>query len=214
MICKSTPPQLKIEKFSCHSFYKIIVKVIKMAKSLQDQLLSMGLSNKQKARKINSAKKKAVKKSRKDKQELINEAAELADKVREEQRRKSQQSNAQRNKAIKKKAIAAQIRQIIEMNSIVKATDDNTQAYNFTDNNKIKTLYVSSKNHDLISRGRIAIAKLEQTYHLIPVEAAKKINERDSRSIVLLNDPLTQKQGKDIEDDPYADYKIPDDLMW
>jgi uncharacterized protein YaiL (DUF2058 family) len=28
----------------------------------------------------------------------------------------------------------------------------------------------------------------------------------------LLNDPLTQEQ--DTEDDPYADYKIPDDLMW
>ncbi len=185
-----------------------------MAKSLQDQLLDMGLSNKQKARKINSAKKKAVKKSRKYNQKLINKATELAEQVREEQRLKSQQANAQHNKMTKKKAIAAQIRQIIEMNSIVKATDNKTQVYNFTDNNKIKSLHVSSKNHDLISRGRIAIAKLEQTYHLIPMEAAKKINERDSRSIVLLNDPVTQKQEKDTKDDPYADYKIPDDLMW
>ena len=185
-----------------------------MAKSLQDQLLDIGLSNKQKARKINSAKKKAVKKSRKDNKELINEVAELADKAREEQREKSQQSNIQHNKETEKKEIAAQIRQIIEMNSITKAKNDNTQAYNFTDNNKIKTVYVSSKNHNLISRGRIAIAKLEQTYHLIPMEAAKKINERDNTSIILLNDSLKQQQGQEAEDDPYADYQIPDDLMW
>jgi uncharacterized protein YaiL (DUF2058 family) len=186
-----------------------------MAKSLQDQLLGMGLSNKQKARKINSAKKKAVKKNGKDNEKLKNEVAELADKAREQQLRKSQRSNAQHNKGMEQKAIAAQIRQIIEMNSIVKSKDEKaTQAYNFNDNKTIKTLYVSAKNHDLISRGRVAIAKLEQSYHLIPVEAAKKINERDSRSIVLLNDALKQEEGHHVDDDPYADYQIPDDLIW
>ncbi len=185
-----------------------------MAKSLQDQLLGIGLSNKQKARKINSAKKKAIKKSRKEKQALKNEVAELANKAREEQRLKSQQSNAKHNKIMEQKAIAAQIRQIIEMNSIPKAEDDKTQAYNFNDNNKIKTLYVSVKNHDLISRGRIAIAKLDQDYYLIPVEAAKKIKERDHRFIILLNDALKPAKGETVEDDPYANYQIPDDLMW
>jgi uncharacterized protein YaiL (DUF2058 family) len=185
-----------------------------MANSLQEQLLGAGLSNKQKARKINSAKKKAVKKSRKEHIELKNEAAELAEKARQEQLRKSQQSNTKHNQQAEQKAIAAQIRQIIEMNSIEKAKNDQAQAYNFTDNNKIKTLYVSTQNHDLISRGRIAIAKLEQTYHLIPMEAANKINERDSSSIVLLNDPMQADTDQDVDDDPYADYQIPDDLMW
>jgi len=185
-----------------------------MAKSLQEQLLGAGLSNKQKARNINSAKKKAVKKSRKDNTVLKNEAAELADKARAEQLLKSQQSNAQHNQQAEQKAIAAQIRQIIEMNSIQKSADNQGQTYNFTDNNKIKTLYVSAKNHALISAGRIAIAKLEQSYHLIPMEAANKINERDSHFIVLLNDRQEQAKGEEIEDDPYADYQVPDDLMW
>jgi len=184
-----------------------------MANSLQDQLLGAGLSNKQKARKINSAKKKAVKKSRKDHTELKNEAADLAEKARQAQLRKSQQSNTAHNQQAEKIAIAAQIRQIIEMNSIEKAKGDQGQSYNFTDENKIKTLYVSAQNHDLISRGRIAIAKLEQTYHLIPMEAANKINERDSSSIVLLNDAIKTDSDQDV-DDPYADYQIPDDLMW
>ncbi|MCK5895563.1 MAG: DUF2058 domain-containing protein [Cocleimonas sp.] len=185
-----------------------------MANSLQDQLLGIGLSNKQKARNINSAKKKAIKKSRQENTELKNKAAELAGQARDAQRRKSQHSNAQHNQQAEQKAIAAQIRQIIEMNSIEKAKNDQVQAYNFNDANKIKTVYVSTKNHDLISRGRIAIAKLEQGYHLIPMEAANKINERDNNVIVLLNDPQKQQEGEVVEDDPYADYQIPDDLMW
>jgi uncharacterized protein YaiL (DUF2058 family) len=185
-----------------------------MANSLQDQLLGIGLSNKQKARKINSAKKKAVKKSRKEKTSLTNTVTELADKAREKQRLNSQKSNIKHNQQAEQKAIAAQIRQIIEMNSIEKSQNDQVKAYNFNDNNTIKTLYVSAKNHDLISRGRIAIATLEQRYYLIPMEAANKISERDAGFIVLLNDSQKQQKGETLEDDPYADYQIPDDLMW
>ena len=185
-----------------------------MAGSLQDQLLGAGLINKQKAKKINTAKKKAVKESRKNNTELENEAAELAEKAREEQRKKSQELNAKNKQEAEQKAIVAQIRQIIEMNSIEKSKGKDEQAYNFTDNNKIKTVYVSTQNQDLIIRGRIAIAKLEETYHLIPKEAANKINERDNTAIVLLNDPTQQEEGEDQADDPYADFQVPDDLMW
>ena len=72
---------------------------------------------------------------------------------------------------------------------------------------------MTTKNHDLVARGRIAIARLKNEYYLIPAEAATKILERDEGSIVLLND-AKQDDSEAIEDDPYADYQIPDDLMW
>lgn len=196
-----------------------------MSGSLQDQLLGAGLIQKQKAKNIQTAKKKAVKKSRANNTVLVDEAAELAKKAEQEQRRKSQLLNEQQKIEAQQKAIQAQIRQIIQINSIskVNSKDDkgkdaeNTLPYNFTDENIIKTLHVSPQNHDLISRGRLAIAKLIEgsnvVYHLIPVEAANKINERDSASIVLLNDAL-KSEDHNIEDDPYADFQIPDDLMW
>ncbi|WP_210450506.1 DUF2058 family protein, partial [Pantoea ananatis] len=40
---------------------------------------------------------------------------------------------------------------------------------------------------------------------------ADKIAQRDAESIVL-NSALSQEEQD--EDDPYADFKIPDDLMW
>lgn len=204
-----------------------------MAGSLQDQFLAAGLVKKQKAKNIQTAKKKAVKQSRANKVELVNEATELAKKAQQQQRNKSQQLNQQNKQALDKKALLAQIRQIISLNSIDKApvdsAEDDLSSYKFTHNNKIKTLYVSFKNHDLITRGVIAIAYLVSTeqqgfdYHLIPAAAAEKINQRDTESVVLLNDFVPKDGGgeqankgadNNQEDDPYSNFEVPDDLMW
>jgi len=193
-----------------------------MAGSLQDQLLGKGLIKKQKANNIQTAKKKAAKQSRANNTELVDEAAELAKKAQEEQRQKSQELNAQRKQEAEQKAIIAQIRQIIELNSIDKAPkkmpEDDLQKYSFTSNNKIKDMFVSPQNHDLISKGRIAIAQVlgaqEESYYLIPAEAAKKIQERNSEAIVLLNDASAKDTSENAEDDPYAEFEVPDDLMW
>ena len=192
-----------------------------MAGSLQDQFLAAGLIKKQKANNIKTAKKKAVKKSRANNTELVDEAAELANKAQEEQRLKSQALNKEKKAEAEQKAIQAQIRQIIELNSIHKApkkmSEDDLSAYNFTSDKKIKTLHVSPQNHDLISNGRIAIAKLgdgeNESFHLISAEAANKISERDNSVIVLLND-ISNKSEESKADDPYADFEVPDDLMW
>ena len=194
-----------------------------MAGSLQDQLLGAGLIKKQKAKNINTAKKKAVKQSRANKTALVNKAAELAEKAQREQREKSQLLNKQRQKESENKAVMAQIRQIILLNSIDKSpkkmNEDSLQAYNFTCDKKIKTLYVSPQNHDLISNGKIAIAKLieekQDVFYLIPATAAHKISERNCDAIVLLNNENSNMNTSDVDaTDPYADFEVPDDLMW
>jgi len=198
-----------------------------MSGSLQDQFLAAGLVKKQKAKNIQTAKKKAAKQSRANNTELVDKAAELAKQAQEEQRKKSQALNKQRKNEAEQKGVLAQIRQIITLNSIKKApkemADDELSAYNFTHHNKIKTLHVSPQNHDLMTRGVIAIASLEEggndVYHLIPAEAANKINERNSDAIVLLNDFLskdkvTNQNESEKEEDPYAGFEVPDDLMW
>ena len=192
-----------------------------MSGSLQDQFLAAGLVKKQKANNIKTAKKKAVKQSRANNTKLVDEAAELAKKAQEEQRSKSQALNKEKKLEAEHKAVQAQIRQIVELNSIDKApkkmAEDDLSAYNFTSDKKIKTMHVSPQNHDLISRGKIAIALLmngvDEVFHLIPAEAASKISERDENVIVLLNDASNQNQDDDA-DDPYAEFEVPDDLMW
>ena len=189
-----------------------------MKGSLQDQLLGAGLIKKQDANNIKTAKKKQVKKSQATKTELKNEAAELAEKARLEEQQKSQALNAKRKQEAEEKAAQAQIKQMIEKNSIVKkdrkVSEDEEMIYNFTDESKIKTMVVSPANHNLISKGIIAIAKLESDYYLIPAEAARKISERDSSSIVLLNEFKSSDDNEDDSEDPYAGFEVPDDLMW
>ncbi len=192
-----------------------------MKGSLQDQLLGAGLVKKQDAKNIQTAKKKQAKQSRTTKTELKNEAAELAEKARLEEQKKSQELNAKRKQEAEEKAAQAQIRQMIENNNIAKrdpkAPEDSELVYNFTDDSKIKTMLVTPANHALIAKGLVAIAKLENNktieYFLIPAEAARKITERDSSSIVLLND-YDKSDKRDDEEDPYAGFEVPDDLMW
>lgn len=66
-------------------------------------------------------------------------------------------------------------------------------------------------------KGRLAIARLtaesgnDSEYAIIPAVVADKIAQRDA-SYIVLNCELS-REAKD-EDDPYADFVIPDDLMW
>ena len=57
----------------------------------------------------------------------------------------------------------------------------------------------------------IAISKLGEEYELVPANIAEKIAQRDASVILVHNQPGADQVD---EDDPYADYPIPDDLMW
>jgi len=48
-------------------------------------------------------------------------------------------------------------------------------------------------------------------FELVPIEVANKIAERDPETVIELPD---QDDSVNTDDDPYADYKIPDDLTW
>ncbi len=184
-----------------------------MAGSLQDQLLNAGMANKKQAKKINAEKRKNARQNhKKNHAQEVDEIAISAAKAIEDERKKSQELNKQRQQEAEQKAIAAQVIQIIKMNSIKIGADENALSYNFTDDAKIKTIDVSQKNKNLIIRGRLAIAKIDNDYHLIPAEAAEKIKQRDDQAIVLFNENNSDQNKED--DDPYADYKVPDDLMW
>lgn len=45
----------------------------------------------------------------------------------------------------------------------------------------------------------------------MPNTVAAKISQRDENFVVLLN---TQQDNEKAVDDEYAEYQIPDDLMW
>jgi uncharacterized protein YaiL (DUF2058 family) len=177
-----------------------------MSKSLQEQLLKAGLGNAKKLTAIKKEKHKERVQAGK-KGVVVNEASVLAEQNRQAQILRDQELNRQKTEALAKKALAAQVKQIIELNSLSYKGDI---AFNFTDGNLVKRIHVSALVQQQLIKGLIAIAKLNEHYHLIPIQVAEKVQQRQPDAILVLN----QKDEQLPEDDPYADFKIPDDLMW
>ena len=176
--------------------------------SLQDQLLKAGLVSKDKATKAKSAKRKQAKINKKHKIETVDESKAAAEKAMAEQAAKARVLNQDKNAKAEEIAIIAQIKQLIEVNR--QNTGKPQVTFNFSDNNKIKKLDVSNEIHKHLSNGLLAIARYNNEYSLVPKAVAEKIKQRSEDFIV----PINIQEEEVAEDDPYADYQIPDDLMW
>lgn len=180
----------------------------KMTKlTLQEQLLKAGLVTSKKAAKVQRTAKKSRVQAR--------EAREAVEENKKAQLERDKQLSEQQKQAALVKEYKAQIKQLIEMNRITVSRGD--IGFNFTDNNLIKKIEVDKTTQTQLINGRLAIARLiidsngESEYAIIPASVADKIAQRDATFIVL-NSALSQEEQD--EDDPYADFKIPDDLMW
>jgi len=188
-----------------------------MAKlSLQEQLLKSGLVGAGQAKAVKSEKHKQVKQKQHNKASVVDDLKEQAQKARLEQAERARQLNQQRKQDEDKKQLAAQIKQLIEQNRLPQSNgfpekSENSIPYHFTDDNKVKTLYLSEEMREKLSNGQLAIVKLGQRYEVIPANAAEKIKARNATSIIVFNE---SNLSKDSQEDPYAAYKVPDDLTW
>ena len=181
-----------------------------MGNTLFDQLKKTGLVNKNKANKIKQDKYKNKKQKQKSgTAKPVDESTLLAQKARAESVERDRQINLKKKEQADRKAIAAQIKQLIERHGV--QDQDGEITYNFTDAGVVKHIYVSEQGYKLLMSGRLAIAKLAEGYELVPQPVAEKIKQRSPQSIIIA-DHSTEPELD--EDDPYADYAIPDDLMW
>ncbi|MCU6679067.1 DUF2058 domain-containing protein [Leclercia tamurae] len=175
--------------------------------TLQEQMLKAGLVTSKKMAKVQRTAKKSRVQAR--------EAREAVEVNKQAQVERDKALSEQQKQAALAKEYKAQIKQLIEMNRVVISRGD--IGFNFTDNNLIKKIYVDKTTQAQLINGRLAIARLaaeagrEGEYAIIPAVVAEKISQRDA-SYIVLSTELTQ-EAKD-EDDPYADFVVPDDLMW
>ncbi|QKJ86940.1 DUF2058 domain-containing protein [Paramixta manurensis] len=175
--------------------------------TLQEQMLKAGLVTSKKMTKVQKTAKKSRVQAR--------EAREAVAENKKAQLERDKQLSQQQKQAVLSKEYKAQVKQLIEMNRIVVSKGD--IGFNFTDNNLIKKIRVDGLTQAQLISGRLAIARVEignnteSEYAIIPASVADKIAQRDANSIVV-NNALSQEEQD--EEDPYADFKVPDDLMW
>jgi hypothetical protein len=181
--------------------------------SLQDQLLKAGLVDKNRAKKANKDKQKQTNFVRKTGRITVNEDKVSAQQKQVRKAERDRELNLKKQITSNQKAIAAQIIQLVEINKLDR--DQGEITYSFVFENKVKNIVVTEDLKNQLTQGRLAIVTLltnmDRKFEIVPAPVAEKIAQRDAECVVQLNEKVNAEEN---EDDPYADYQIPDDLTW
>jgi uncharacterized protein YaiL (DUF2058 family) len=181
--------------------------------SLQDQLLKAGLTTKQKTRQANSDQRKKNKQKRSGVDHGANLQEQVKDdlvKAKAEKQANDAKLNEQRQKALIEKENQLRILQILTHHQLKNISGESE--YNYTFNNLIKKLSLDSTTHKDLVNGRLAVCGVNDVSYVVTSETANKLAELDDSIILVRNDNSSIVEAG--EDDPYADFQIPDDLMW
>ena len=187
-----------------------------MAGSLQDQLRKSGLANAKQAAKAKRAQGLKAREAQRGRA-VEDEATRLVREAEAAKVARDRELNRAAQDAREARAVQAQIRQIVEMNRVA---ERGGAEFRFTDGSTIRTLHVEEGARRALVAGRLGVVRLdapdggaEPRYELVPRQVAEKIAERDAARVVLLNAKGAADEAPS-DDDPYAGYEVPDDLMW
>lgn len=178
--------------------------------SLQDQLMKSGLINKQKAKQAQTEKRRKAK--QKKKKGTI-EVSDVQIAINEQKAQQKQQDLDKNRETQAQLDVRAAHGKLIQM--IAQHCEKNYQGeidYHFTFENKVKRIAVNEKTQQGLIKGSLAICVLNDEFYLINKEAAAKLSEIDASVLVALHEKVEISEIE--EDDPYAEFAIPDDLIW
>lgn len=183
-----------------------------MAKSnpLQEQLLKAGLVKKSKAAEV--AREQA--KARHGKAPSDPGEAQLAaEAARAEKAERDRALEAERKAKRHAAELAAQAQQIIDDKKLAGAGEIE---YRFTADGAIRTVLVNEAQRKQLSSGALVIVRHGDRHALLPRAAADKVRERDPARIVLDHRQASDAEPAGNADDEayYAQFKVPDDLVW
>lgn len=180
-----------------------------MNNPFQEQLLKAGVVTKQQVQKAQKSKHKNKKQQRSKKEKVVDESKLKVQQAIKEKADHDRELNKKREEGAKNKAVSIEINQLIT-NNLIKRGEDCELVYNFEHMDKVKHIYINESMKEQIIQGRLGIARIEGRYELVPKLVAEKIQQRNAKRIILFDD-IDQTVD---ENDPYADYQIPDDLEW
>lgn len=180
-----------------------------MSKSLQDQLLSLGLAKsrpkpkpkKQQTRKPPSKGKRSDGSGKPNQSELT---LEQAYRLREKQTREQAEQARERKRAAdrKRRELNQKIRAIVEPNRLNDAEAELTR--NFLYKGRIRKVNVSAEQLKALNSGELGIVYLSGGYHLLTAENVGQVRSLSTEHVPDLS-------GSEIEEE---EFPVPDDLLW
>lgn len=180
-----------------------------MGNPFQDQLLKAGVVTKQQVKKAQSASNKKKKEQRSKKNNTVDENKLKAQQLAKEKAEHDKALNSRKEEQAKQKATSIEIDQLI-LSNLIKRSEECEIVYNFEHRKKVNRIYLNEDMRQRIINGQLGIARIEGRYELIPKLIAERIQKRNEKRVILFENVEEEVN----EDDPYADYQVPDDLMW
>ncbi|MCZ4338142.1 DUF2058 domain-containing protein [Shewanella colwelliana] len=180
-----------------------------MANPFQEQLLKAGLVSKQKVQNAKTQK-------RRDRKAKVDDgSAALKAQIADQKRQQAEKDKALNEQRFAEATEKGQVRGLItEFKRLAIATPRDAEIkFNYTFGTKIYSLYVNDKLQNQLLNGQLGIVRHEEVSYLVPHKLAERVQ-------LLVPDWCgylwQQDDNQQVveEDDPYADYVIPDDLMW
>jgi uncharacterized protein YaiL (DUF2058 family) len=156
--------------------------------SLQEQLLKAGLVDDKKLARAEQEKNRRTSGKKGAQPDPVRQP------VQNKKAQRDRELNQKRQQEAQRKERAAQAKQLIDINKQDRSKGE--QPYSFVYRGKVKKIYVTEAQRDQLVAGQLGIATCvtnEETF------------------LVDLGEPAKSDPG---EDDPYADYQVPDDLIW
>ncbi len=192
-----------------------------MRNSFQEQMLKLGLVDKKKVKEAKNEQHRSRKSSAKSKKKkgggqlsTAEENALLLQQAAEKKKARDLQLNRERDARLQKRAERAQIRQLIAQHKIAK--DEDGVPYRFNVSGKIYRIFVDNITAQQLGNGILGIVEMVDTagqFEVIPKDIIERIRATDKRIFTALVSASPSSGQKD-EDDPYAEYTVPDDLVW
>jgi len=192
--------------------------IVAKANALQAQLLKAGLVKKSQVSQVANQQAKARVDKHDPKAAAIAAEAELArieaEKARLEKVERDRQIAAERNAERRANELRAQARQIIADKKVLAKGE---AEYRFNDGEVIRTLLMTEAVRKQVIDAALVIVRDGEGYCLLPRVAAVQVRERAPELIVLDNagrDYVEPSTGNAEDDAYYAQFQVPDDLVW
>lgn len=190
-----------------------------MAGSLRDQLLKTGLVDEKKLKQAAKEQRDEKKQQHQQQKHAGKGAPTPADMARQraaqlkaEQAERDRAINQKKQEAAARKALYTEVKQLINSNRIERKGGE--LPFRFRDGDKIEKIYVTDVLLKQLASGQAGITRIAKEYIVVPAEAMTRLKERDPQNQTRMWISLATEIEKPAEDDPYAQYQVPDDLMW
>jgi uncharacterized protein YaiL (DUF2058 family) len=190
-----------------------------MAGSLRDQLLKTGLVDEKKLKQVTKDKRDEKKQQHQHQKHAGKSAPTPADVARQraaqtqaEQAERDRAANLKKQETAARKALYVEVRQLINSNRVERKGGE--LPFRFRDGDKIEKIYVNDVLLKQLANGQVGITRIAKEYIVVPAEAMARLQERDPQNQTRMWVSLAGESEKPAEDDPYAQFQVPDDLMW